>query len=216
MRSVAPTDAEPKPKRLTARGAMTRQRILDAAADLMYRQGVTATTLDDVRIASDTSKSQLYNHFPDKDALIQAVIDQRAGQILAREEKRLHRLDSFRGLDRWRDAIVQNNQLQKGAYGCALGSMANELSDASEDARLALALSLREWERLFVAGFERMREAGVLRADVDPEGLAVGLMAALQGGYLLAQAAHDAAPMAIALDMAIAHIKSLAPDDRAG
>ena len=89
MREVAPTDSDPKPKRLTSRGAITRPRIVDAAADLMYRKGVAATTLDDVRIASDTSKSQLYNHFLDKDALIQAVIDKRAAQILAREEKRL-------------------------------------------------------------------------------------------------------------------------------
>ena len=35
-------------------------------------------------------------------------------------------------------------------------------------------------------------------------------MAALQGGYLLAQTAHDGAPMAIALDMAIAHVRSFA------
>jgi hypothetical protein len=34
-------------------------------------------------------------------------------------------------------------------------------------------------------------------------------MAALQGGYLLAQANHDAAPMATALDMALTHIESL-------
>jgi AcrR family transcriptional regulator len=208
---VAETETERRPRRLTARGASTRARIVEAAADLMYRKGVSATTLDDVRIASDTSKSQLYHHFGDKDALIQAVIDVRATQILAREEKRLQRLDSFKGLERWRDAIVQNNELQNGAYGCALGSMANELSDSNDEARVVLDETLREWERLFVTGFERMRESGVLRADADSERLAVSLMAALQGGYLLAQAAHDVAPMAIALDTAIEHIKSLAP-----
>jgi hypothetical protein len=55
-----------------------------------------------------------------------------------------------------------------------------------------------------------MRTSGVLRDDVDPQKLAVGMMAALQGGYLLAQAAHDTTPMAIALGMAIEHVKSLA------
>ena len=45
---------------------------------------------------------------------------------------------------------------------------------------------------------------------VLPGELATGLMAALQGGYLLAQTAQDVKPMRIALDMAIGHIKAYA------
>lgn len=48
----------------------------------------------------------------------------------------------------------------------------------------------------------------MLRPDADPERLATGLMAALQGGYLLAETAHDIEPMAVALDMALDHVKS--------
>jgi AcrR family transcriptional regulator len=199
-----------RPERLTRRGATTRARIVEAAAHLMYRNGVAATTLDEVLEASATSKSQLYRHFPDKEALVQAVIDLRSAQVMGREEERLRELDSLRGLERWRDALVRSNELQNGAYGCALGSMANELSDSDDAARVVLHEALQRWERLLVDGFERMRRAGVLREDVDPQALGVGMMAALQGGYLLAQAAHDTAPMATALDMAIAHVKSLA------
>ena len=54
-----------------------------------------------------------------------------------------------------------------------------------------------------------MQDDGILPAKADPDALATGLMAALQGGYLLAQADHDVAPMATALDMALAHIESL-------
>jgi AcrR family transcriptional regulator len=202
--------ADSTTQRLTRRGATTRARIVEAAAHLMYRNGVAATTLDDVREASGTSKSQLYRHFPDKSALVQAVIGLRSAQVLAREEERLRELDSLRGLEAWRDALVRANELQNGAYGCALGSMANELSDSDDEARIVLNDTLQQWERLLVEGFERMRASGVLREDVDPQKLAVGMMAALQGGYLLAQAAHDSSPMATALDMAIEHVRSLA------
>jgi TetR/AcrR family transcriptional regulator, transcriptional repressor for nem operon len=207
---MAQPDSARRPARLTARGAATRARILDAAADLMFARGVAATTLDDVRIASDTSKSQLYHHFADKDALVDAVIELQGARVLEREQRRLARLDSLRALDRWRDAIVQNNELRSGAYGCAIGSLANELADRDEDARTALAQLLASWRSLLGAGLERMRAAGALRADADPDALATGLMAALQGGYLLAQAEHDSAPLATALDMAIAHVKSFA------
>src|ERR1700753_2014536 len=81
---------------LTARGAATRDRIVQGAADLMYVKGVSATTLDDIREATGTSKSQLYRHFPDKEALVRAVIALRGRQIIERETGRLGRLPSQR------------------------------------------------------------------------------------------------------------------------
>lgn len=193
---------------MTARGAATRARILDAAVELMSVKGATATTLDDVRAASGTSKSQLYHHFPDKDALVQEVIGRRAQDLLAWHEGQLKRLNSMRGLERWRDAVVQHNALHNGAYGCPLGSLASELSDRNERARTELAAHFATWEGLIADGLERMRAAGKLRPDADPRRLAVGLMGALQGGYLLAQTKQDVTPMKIALDMALEGIRA--------
>ncbi|GAA4612866.1 TetR/AcrR family transcriptional regulator [Actinoallomurus liliacearum] len=202
-----PENAQPG-RRLTPRGAATRARIVAAAVELMYVKGVNATTLDDVRAASNTSKSQLYNHFPDKEELVRAVVAARTEQVLERERGYLQRLKSFRGLVRWRDALVQRNALRNGAYGCALGSLAGELADQDDQARATLAESFAEWEGLLAAGLRRMRDSGALKPDADPEKLATGLMAALQGGYLLAETAHDIKPMEIALDMALDHVKS--------
>jgi TetR/AcrR family transcriptional repressor of nem operon len=195
-------------RKLTPRGAVTRGRIVAAAVELMYMKGVNATTLDDVRAASSTSKSQLYNHFADKEELVRAVVEARAAQVLERERGSLQRLKSFRGLVRWRDALVQRNALQNGAFGCAIGSMASELADQDDQARAMLAETFAEWEGLLAAGLRRMQDGGVLNQDADPEKLATGLMAALQGGYLLAETAHDIAPMEIALDMALDHVRS--------
>ena len=194
---------------MTARGEATRARMISSAADLMYVRGVNAVTLDDVRAATGTSKSQLYKHFPaGKPELVRAVVALRAEQILVREEQRLARLKSMSGLRRWRDALVQGAALQGGAYGCALGRMVVELSDQDEQARTSLSGHFATWEGLLAAGFRRMQDDGILPARADPDALATGLMAALQGGYLLAQADHDVTPMATALDMALAHIEN--------
>jgi TetR/AcrR family transcriptional repressor of nem operon len=210
MSSVADPESSAPAPRLTARGAATRARIVQAATELMYFKGVGAVTLDEIRAASGTSKSQLYHHFPDKDALVHEVIATQARQLLERQQQLLRRLNSFRGLQRWRDAVLQRNRLRSGAYGCELGSLANELADQDEDARVALAGYFQTWEGLLVEGLERMRQNGTLRPDADPVKLATGLMAALQGGYLLAQTARDSTPMAVALDMALDHIRSYA------
>lgn len=188
--------------------------MIRAAADLMYVKGVNGTTLDDVRAASGTSKSQLYRYFADKDDLVNEVVQLRSTTILRREEQRLRRLKSFNGLVRWRTALVQQNALQDGAYGCVLGSLANELADQNEQARSMMAETFTTWETLIAAGLKRMQDNGTLQADADPATLATGLLAALQGGYLLAQTAKDVAPMEVALDMALDHIKSLVVADK--
>ncbi|ALG10662.1 TetR/AcrR family transcriptional regulator [Kibdelosporangium phytohabitans] len=194
----------------TARGVQTRSRIVQSAARLFYVKGVSATTLDDVRTASGTSKSQLYNHFQDKAELIHAVIDVQAKIVLAREEDSLGRVRTLGGLRRWRNAVVQTCSLQGGAYGCTLGSMSIELSDSDEKSREALAAAFDTWQRLLAGALIRLRELGVLSADAKPDDLATGLLAALQGGYLLAQNGHNSRPMAVALDMALAHVESFA------
>jgi TetR/AcrR family transcriptional repressor of nem operon len=194
--------------RLTARGAATRDRIVLAAAELMAAKGVAATTLDEVRVASGTSKSQLYHHFAAKEALVREVITYQAAVVLERQSRLLRGVSSFAGLRRWRDAVLQRNVLRSGAYGCEIGTLAAELSDTDEAAREALAGHFATWERMLADGFRRMRDNGMLRADADPVTLSVAVMAALQGGYLLAQTTHDAEPMRVALDMALAHVET--------
>lgn len=196
-------------RRLTARGAKTRARIVAAAAELMYIQGVGATTLDDVLAASGASKSQLYHHFDGKDALVRAVVDHVGQRVIEREREALSHVSTIRGLHRWRDALVQNNALRHGSYGCALGSLASEVSDHDALARQALSRLFTEWQGLLAGVLHRLQDGGHLPPEAPIDRLATGLIGALQGGYMLAQTERDVTPMATSIDMALAHIESL-------
>lgn len=202
-------------RRLTSRGAATKARIVEAANQLMFERGVALTTLADVRTASATSKSQLYQHFADKNALVREVIEFRAEALLAQQRRRLEKVDSLRGLELWRDEMVERNALRDGAYGCPLGSIANEIADHDEDTRRIIANHFDEWLQIIVDTIDRLKARGVLRGDADPRTLASGLLAALQGGYLLAKTSRDVNLMRVAVDMAIAQIRafSTASDD---
>jgi TetR/AcrR family transcriptional regulator, transcriptional repressor for nem operon len=199
-------------RRLTARGARTRARIVAAAAELMYVQGVGATTLDDVLAASGASKSQLYHHFDGKEAPVRAVVDHVGQRVIEREREALGHVSTIRGLRRWRDSLVQNNALRHGAYGCSLGSLASEVSDHDDLARKTLSQLFAEWQALLAGALRRLQDGGALPAEVSVDQLATGLMAALQGGYMLAQTERDVTPMSISIDMALAHIESLSTD----
>lgn len=201
--------------RLTTRGAQTRSRIVATAADLIRVRGVGGTTLDDVVSASKVSKSQLYRHFEDKPALVRAVIEFVGERTIARERERLGNVKTFAGLRRWRDAIVESNALYEGQYGCSLGSLANEVSDQDSIARRKLHDLFMVWQELFEDLLRRFQQDGVIPQDADVDKLATGFIAAVQGGYLLAQTSRDVTPMATAIDVSIAHLQLLAREQGA-
>ena len=200
------TKAPAPTRRLTARGAATRSRIVDAAASLVYQRGYAGTSLDDVMAATGTSKSQLYHYFADKDALIREVIKAQLGRIFAAQEAAgLHEVASWEGLQRWCGHFVTATAATDGAGGCPLGSLVGELADQSEPARRVLAQCFAEWQSYLSDGFEAMRNNGELAAKADPAELALTVMTALQGGLLMAQATRSARPLELALDMALQH-----------
>jgi len=205
---VSEDDSELRARRLTARGAATRTRIVEAADQLMYERGVASTTFADVRAASATSKSQLYHHFADKDALVRAVIEARGDAVLTHQRRRLARVKSLHGLEMWRDELVKRNALRNGAYGCPLGSLANEIADHDEDSRRAIAAHFEAWTQLLVDAMDELKRRDVLRPDADSRAMASGLLAAVQGGYLLAKTARNVRPMQAALEMAIALVRA--------
>ena len=175
----------------------------------MRAQGAGATTLDDVVRASGVSKSQLYSHFADKTALVRAVVEYIGELKVGGERERLSKVKSFAGLKRWRDALIANNALEQGRYGCALGSLANEVADHDAVARAQLSALFTAWGELFEDVLRRFQRQGLIPEDADVGQLATALLAAVQGGYLLAQTARDVAPMASAVDTALAHLQLL-------
>jgi TetR/AcrR family transcriptional regulator, transcriptional repressor for nem operon len=196
---------ESDPPSLTVRGAATRSRIVNAAADLIYEHGVDRTSLDEVMAASGVSKSQLYHYFADKDALVLEVIAQQTERVLDAQHPHLEALDSLPALKAWRGAIVRLNR-QAGGKGCPLGSLASELANDSEPARKRLAGSFATWRDRIEHGLAKMRERGELAASADPHELALALLSAVEGGLLLAKTTRSSRPLEIALDMAIDHV----------
>src|SRR5436305_229686 len=94
-------------RQLTRRGLQTRERIVAAAAELIFDRGVAETTLEDIRAAAGVSGSQVYHYFADKQALVRAVIDHQAAAVLHTQGTYLDRLDTVAGLRAWRDLLVE-------------------------------------------------------------------------------------------------------------
>ncbi len=193
--------------RLTRKGAATRARIVDAAAELIFQQGVARTTIEEVRDGARVSNSQLYHYFEDKPALVRAVIELQADRAIGTQER--FDLSSLEGLREWRDFVVNHTGESGGRGGCPIGSLGPTLAETDPEARALLAASFKRWEASIMAGLLRMHALGRLPPEADPRQLALALLAALEGGLLLAQIQRDPEPLAAALDVMLAHVATL-------
>jgi TetR/AcrR family transcriptional repressor of nem operon len=195
------SDARDQP-RLTLKGERTRTRIVEAAARLIHERSVAGTTLEDVKAAAAVSGSQLYHYFPDKDDLLQAVIEHQARTIAANQ--RQADLGSPDGLRAWRDTVIAQAKTSNGRGGCPLGSLAGQLAETDPRARALIAAGFEQWSAAISDGLRELQAAGRLPAAIDADDYAITLLAALQGGLLLAQIQQDTRPLETAVDTLLA------------
>jgi AcrR family transcriptional regulator len=198
-------------QRLTRKGQATRDRIVEAAAGLMFRQGVAGTTTEQVQAAAGVSASQIFHYFADKRALVRAVIAYQSEAVLTAQQPLLARLDSMDALRAWADLYVSIEEQLKYEGGCPLGSLGGELAETDAAARQDVERGFARWEEAIRDGLRAMYARGDLRRSADPDALALALLTALQGGLLMTKIRRDPAPLRAVLDVVLAHIESLTP-----
>jgi TetR/AcrR family transcriptional regulator, transcriptional repressor for nem operon len=191
----------------TGRGRASRERIVERAAELFAEQGVAATSLDEVLAAAGAGKSQLYHYFRGRDELVAAAVGLRCAQVLAGLTQALDTVGSLAELEQALAGFADGYE-QMGLPGCPIGSLAGEVAERNEGARLQTAAAFDAWEQLFAGALERMRERGELRADASSAVLATALLASIEGGMVLSQARKDPAPLRIAVEAALGQVRT--------
>ena len=187
--------------RLTAKGARTRARIVEEAAALIHERGVAGTTLEDVKVAAEVSGSQMYHYFPDKNDLVQAVIDYQADGIVNRNRRAL---SSANGVETWRNMVLTAAKRTKAKGGCALGSLAGQLAESDPEARALIAAGFDQWAAVIADGLRSLHADGKLPSGIDPDDLAITLLATLEGGLLLSQVQQRSRPFETAINTLLA------------
>ena len=195
----------------TEHGRATRERIVQAAAQLVAERGAAGTSLEDVMAATQASKSQLYHYFGDKHGLVEAVVEWQAAAVLGFQARTLASVHSWEDLERWADSMVDMIERQRGRGGCPIGTLAAALADTDETLRGLLNDAFTTWRDAISGALRTLRDDGLLAPDVDLERLTTITLAAIEGGLLLAKTARDSGQLRIALDGAIKHLRTHAP-----
>ncbi|OBF49593.1 TetR family transcriptional regulator [Mycobacterium sp. 852002-53434_SCH5985345] len=204
-------------QRLTAKGRATRDRIVEAAAQLIVTEGLSAANMENVRKAASVSGSQLAHYFADKSALIRAVLRRQIGVVLDfHRQPQLGGLASFGDFERWIDLNMRYLR-RIGYFGTpTYHALAAQLAKSDHATRETLAAGYWQWVDLLQAAIQRMKDGGALVANADPRRLAMVIVAAHQGGGTLAFTYRAEWPHADAVRFAINYLRTFAtdPDER--
>ena len=200
-------------RRLTAKGRATRDRILQVAAELILREGLSALNMDALRKAASVSGSQLAHYFADKQALIRAVVVRQTHVVLDfHRQPKLGALNTFDDFERWIDLNMR--YLRRIGYSGTptYHALAGQLGKSDSATRETLASGYWQWIELLEQAIQQMKDHGVVAAGADPRKLALVIVSAHQGGATLAFTYQADWPHADAVRFAVNYLRMFATD----
>ena len=182
----------------------TRERIVDASAELMRRQGYAATGVKQIVTEAKAPFGSLYHHFPGGkeelgaesvrvsgalyELLIPAVFDPAPDLVSAVRAFFAGAAEHLRETD-FQDA-------------CPIATVALEVSSASETMRIACADVFESW---IAAGLPRFTAAGLSQARA--RGLVIAMISALEGAFVLARASRSTEALDVAGELMAAAVQ---------
>jgi TetR/AcrR family transcriptional repressor of nem operon len=190
------------------KGAETRLRIIRTAADLFHKQGVRATSPDEIIEASRTGKGQFYHYFKSKDGLIHEVLQAHLEAIRNGTATVEYGISSWKGLERWFLAHVELQKSFGMTRGCPFGTIGNEVTENDELVRQDLSLIFEVMKNKLAAFFLQEKSRGRLMKAVDPDQMADFCIASIQGGMLVGKIKRSSETVERTVQEALAHVKS--------
>ena len=163
----------------------TEMRILDAAENLFYREGIHATGVERIAKEAQVSKRTLYRHFPSKNALVEQYLRRINDTGGIRNEQAL---DTPGATARNRLLAIFDGPPVDRFRGCPFHNAAVEAADEMQDVHDIV----HEHKLQFIA---RLTDAAAEAGAADPYQLGHQLAVLFEGALALATSLNDTAAM---------------------
>ena len=193
----------------------TKERILDAAEELMLKRSFHSVGLSQILSAVQVPKGSFYHYFASKEEfgvemLKHYMADTNAmkrGLLFCREDEP----DPLKRLFGYLETFEANIRKDKGQFPCLVLKLASEVTDLSEAMREELHAGFEEWIGYYTTILEEAVEANLLPADTDIPALAQLIQDLWTGAVERSVINHDPAPAHQARLFIESHLRSLHP-----
>ena len=169
----------------------TKEKILEATKDLIYKKGYHETSTRDILAASDTGKGQFYYYFSSKKEVCLAVIHAHMDvwQTELFEDILNAGKQPEEALEEMLDWIFADHETQITYHGCPVGNLIIELSTVDEEYRLLLLELVNQWVKYTKQNILALSEEKLSDEEADRQ--AKALIAEIQGSILLLKVTQD-------------------------
>ena len=164
----------------------TRQKILEAGAEIIHLKGYNHTGLQEILQAAGVPKGSFYNYFTNKEDFGLQVIDffteifaSMAGEVI-REES----LTPLQKIARMLDRFMAFFKSKDYAYGCPIGNLAQEMGDLSDAFRKKLRRAADEMVSIYYGLLEQAKVEGEIPDDLDIKETAYFIVASWHGALV--------------------------------
>ena len=173
----------------------SRQKLLEAAIDVVRAKGYAATTVDDLCAAAAVTKGSFFHHFKSKEEMVLAAVahwnDWTDGIFAAAP---------YAGLDDPRERVFGYLDLRRDLldrtipeFTCLMGTLVQETYDTHPDVRAACDRGMSSHVAFLTRDIEAARRRHAPQADWTAESVGYFIQAVLQGSFIFAKAQQDAA-----------------------
>lgn len=174
-----------------SKSEISRERILDAAQDLILSRGFSAMTVDSVCQAAGITKGGFFYHFDSKDALGKAALERFWRNVTERQSnaKFNSASDAVSLLDGYLDFAIETYQSPELQKGCMLAIFTMELAESNQQLFKEAAKYFSAWRNSL---HEMYNAASVYSGNsIDAKAWSDLYISTLEGALLLAKSNND-------------------------
>lgn len=167
---------------------VTREKIMTAAAEEIYRVGFQAASVGVILRKLGISKGCFYHHFPTKQELGYAVLEESFAKLQAEIwEPALRSEDPLRAIIEMFSKADKKLDCERIKHGCPINNLAQEMSPIDEGFRKRVEKIYRNWRKHLTQALLRAQKEQTMSDDVDANEVATLIMAVTQGAIGIAK-----------------------------
>lgn len=176
----------------TPKAERTRKFIIEKTAEIFNRKGYAGTSMSDLTDATGLTKGSIYGNFENKEEVALAVFEYNRSLVFNSVQAALDKADSYF------EKLMVFGQVYKDVIasvsnrgGCPILNTAVEADDTNVPLQLSAAKALFSWKKSITDIIRQGTEVGEFQKGIDAEGMAVSIIALIEGGVMISKVTRD-------------------------
>lgn len=167
----------------------TRQFIIETTASIFNTKGYAGTSLNDLTDATGLTKGSIYGNFENKEEVALAAFDYNLSKVKGRIQQHLDQANTYsQKLLVYSDVYRTFFRIPFIQGGCPILNTAVEADDTNNLLKDRAAKALQQWKKGIIDLIKAGVASGEFKEDVEPERIALSMIALIEGGIMIAQA----------------------------